>query len=189
MSVANPNPSSSQAVPMSAPASGGGTLVARGIGLFWALLMWGLAGGVALCILIGVAVLVGMAKVSVEIVAATILWMKFSVVIALYWCTAFRCFGNGGMAMALSSARGAAATELRMHAKDKFSRAASLLGDMNLAMLFETFIVFFTLLAWAIFAYHAAALVLAILALPVAAGHWVLTVVIQDKMGDRVERA
>ena len=31
--------------------------------------------------------------------------------------------------------------------------AASLLGDMNLAMAFETFIVFFILLAWSIFAY------------------------------------
>ena len=91
--------------------------------------------------------------------------------------------------MALSSATDVAATELRMHAKDKFSRAASLLGDMNLAMLFETFIVFFILLMWTIFAYHAVALVLTILALPVAAGHWILTVVIQDRMGDRVERA
>ena len=189
MSVAKPSPQIPQAVPVAVAVPGGGLFAARSLGLLWTVLTWAAAGGVALAIVIGVLVLVSLSEVSAELIAASILWMKFSVVAALYWCTAFRCFGHGGVALMLESAADAPAVELRTRARDKFSRASSLLGDMNLAMCFESFIVFFTLLAWSIFAFHAAALVLMILALPLAAGHWFLTIVIQDKLGDSVERA
>jgi hypothetical protein len=56
-------------------------------------------------------------------------------------------------------------------------------------MVFESLIVFFLLLCWAIFAFNPVVLALTILTLPAAAGHWWMTVLIQDTLGDRVERA
>lgn len=203
MSVSNPNSYSSGTVPAVGAASAGA------IGKMFSLLAWGLWIALAAAVVFGLishvrayqtlaekaAMVSASAKQLEEVVgeqrsliAAAVLWIKFAIVAVLYWSTAIRGFGHAMVALRLSSVSDASGIDRRATAKDKFSRAASLLGDMNLAMCFELFIVFFSLLAWTIFAFNGMVLVLTIAALPVAVGHWFLTTVIQDNLGERVER-
>ena len=207
MSVSNPKPYSPEAAPMGVPVAGAAS--AGMVGKVFSLLAWGLWVALAVVIVFGVighvrahqalaeraATASAGAKQLEEIVgeqrsliAAAVLWIKFAIVAVLYWSTAIRGFGHAIVTLRLSSVSDASGVDLRATAKAKFSRAASLLGDMNLAMCFELFIVFFSLLAWTIFAFNGTVLVLTIAALPVAAGHWVLTTVVQDNLGERVER-
>ena len=207
MSVSNPNPYSPEAAAMAAPAAG--VASARMVGNVFSLLAWGLWVALAVVIVFGLighvhayralAEEAAMVSAGTEqlgeivgeqraLIAAAVLWIKFAIVAALYWSTAIRGFGHAMAALRLSSVAEASGVDLRATAKDKFSRAASLLGDMNLAMCFELFIVFFSLLAWTIFAFNWTVLVLTIAALPVAVGHWFLTIVVQDNLGERVER-
>jgi len=192
MSASNPSGGTPQAAVAAVPVSEAppvNLLALRTLRMVWSLLAWAVLGGAAAAVIAGTLLLILGEDVSGEQIAIGVLWMKLAVIVALYWATGLRAMGHAGVALKLRHVSGKEASDLRAGAKDRFSRGAGLLGDLSLAACFEFFIVFFVLLAWVIFAFHAAALVLMILCVPVAAAHGVLASVVQDRLGARVERA